>query len=592
MKKSIMFSQFIWTLLLLSFTAQSRDFIHVPSPDYPSITDAINAANDDAVIIVKPGTYRENLVIEGKSLSIVSSHGPMETILDGGGAGSVVYFNGAGDKRFSVEGFTIKNGTGRSQWPVNRGTSVKGKGKVKRNKPSVNPMTRRGEGGGLYCNLGHVFIRGNIVTGNKCWSSAGMYIASGAVVRENIISHNHALQKAGAIYFKNCDAKCFNNYFLSNLGGADGGGIYVWGKAGDVRIFDNLFFENWSQYGGAIIAHDTPIHIEDNVFFKNKGCRGGAVLCRLKGAEAMIRGNLMRGNWACFGGGICCLNGASPEIMDNVIYENTTLNPHCLGAPGQGSPVLDYSGGGIYCWPGCNPFITSNIINYNYSRKRGGGIGCIDASPRIQCNTIFANEAREEGGGINCLGSSAPRIANCIIWENKPDQILGGAEVAHCNVQGGWPGRGNLDQEPDFFNDEVFSRLILTESDVSAGTVQLTLTGASSAFGKFLVIGSLFHEPFFELPMSMLEKLPLGMEGDPSKGLPFPMSPDHMTYQPLGPSHLFWLVLDRMDAAGADLSIPCEPNLTGLGLSWLSFEMDSQEGERSRKRPLRMFLRF
>jgi hypothetical protein len=39
---------------------------------------------------------------------------------------------------------------------------------------------------------------------------------------------------------------------------------------------------------------------------------------------------------------------------------------------------------------------------------------------------------------------------NCIIWGNVPDGIGGVAVVAYSNVQGGWPGVGNIDADPLF----------------------------------------------------------------------------------------------------------------------------------------------
>ena len=55
--------------------------IYVPD-DYPSIQDAVNAAHYGDMIIVRDGTYMENVVID-KSLKIRSENGPQSTIVQG-----------------------------------------------------------------------------------------------------------------------------------------------------------------------------------------------------------------------------------------------------------------------------------------------------------------------------------------------------------------------------------------------------------------------------------------------------------------------------------------------------------------------------
>jgi len=51
--------------------------------------------------------------------------------------------------------------------------------------------------------------------------------------------------------------------------------------------------------------------------------------------------------------------------------------------------------------------IDQNIIVYNYAYD-GGGIGCIDASPRITFNVIAWNFAQQDGGGISCWRDASP----------------------------------------------------------------------------------------------------------------------------------------------------------------------------------------
>ena len=60
-----------------------------------------------------PGTYYENLVIDGKQLTLRSSQGAEVTVIDGSGeTESVIHcLNGAGAEVI-IEGFTITGGSG------------------------------------------------------------------------------------------------------------------------------------------------------------------------------------------------------------------------------------------------------------------------------------------------------------------------------------------------------------------------------------------------------------------------------------------------------------------------------------------------
>jgi hypothetical protein len=51
-------------------------------------------------------------------------------------------------------------------------------------------------------------------------------------------------------------------------------------------------------------------------------------------------------------------------------------------------------------------------------------------------------------------GPISPDVANCIFWENMPEQIVGDVLVSHSDVQGGWAGRGNFDADPLFVDPD------------------------------------------------------------------------------------------------------------------------------------------
>ncbi|HKQ40258.1 MAG TPA: right-handed parallel beta-helix repeat-containing protein, partial [Verrucomicrobiae bacterium] len=91
------------------------------SPDLPfqTIQAALNAATNNSVIAVKPGTYagtsNRNLSFGGKNLILISDRGWEETVINAGGATNCAFvFNSTNENHETrVSGFTITNsGTG------------------------------------------------------------------------------------------------------------------------------------------------------------------------------------------------------------------------------------------------------------------------------------------------------------------------------------------------------------------------------------------------------------------------------------------------------------------------------------------------
>jgi len=85
--------------------------LHVPA-DYSSIQSALDVASDSDVVLVAPGTYHENLLFNGKATLLLSAAGPAQTVIDGSQAGPVVEFDDHEGPGSTLEGFTLRNGSG------------------------------------------------------------------------------------------------------------------------------------------------------------------------------------------------------------------------------------------------------------------------------------------------------------------------------------------------------------------------------------------------------------------------------------------------------------------------------------------------
>jgi len=81
--------------------------------DYTSIQAAIDAAvSGQDEVVVSPGTYLENINFMGKAVTVRSTSGdPADTIIDGGGNGTVVTCDSGETSTTVLDGFTITNGS-------------------------------------------------------------------------------------------------------------------------------------------------------------------------------------------------------------------------------------------------------------------------------------------------------------------------------------------------------------------------------------------------------------------------------------------------------------------------------------------------
>jgi hypothetical protein len=180
-------------ILLISTVAFSAT-IYVPD-DYSTIQEAIDAAANGDSIVVRPGTYFENIVIIGKNVSLIGEKGPDFTVLDGSRRDTVVLFTGSSNADSLLEGFTITNG-------------------------------RSGDGGGVRCDRSNLIVRNNRITLNEAYECGGGGIlcqgSAAAVITGNFFSGNYG-SWGGGIGCDRSDAEISNNTIVGNTSGGGGG---------------------------------------------------------------------------------------------------------------------------------------------------------------------------------------------------------------------------------------------------------------------------------------------------------------------------------------------------------------------------------
>ena len=143
----------------------------------------------------------------------------------------------------------------------------------------------------------------------------------------------------------------------------------------------------------------------------------------------------------CGGGGGMCNTNSSPTVT------NCTFS----GNSAPGIFISEGGGGGMYNRES-SPTLTNCIFSGNSAGRGGGGMSNYWYShPTVTNCTFSGNSGRCGGGGMENTYGSSPILTNCVLWGDTPDEILDGPPVVtYCDVEGGWEGEGNIDEDPCF----------------------------------------------------------------------------------------------------------------------------------------------
>jgi len=267
----------------------------------------------------------------------------------------------------------------------------------------------------------------------------------------------------GAVSCQNSSPTITGNVIQGNTAQYIGGGISFLGGSSPV-ITGNFILANGANAGGGIYGQDpsTPT-VSGNLIEANAAAQDGSGIAFGPLCGGTISGNTIRGNaGGGMGGGIACY-ASFPSIVGNKI----DLNSGPMG------------GGGIACWYFSSPTIDSNTIVGNVAGSNpGGGIWCWQwSSPTMDRNTFSGNFAGN-GGAIGCDMGCTPTVRNSILWANvsttNPEIYVGPNSstitVDYTDVQGGWPGTGNINADPKFLlPPQLDFRLLWPSPCIDAG---------------------------------------------------------------------------------------------------------------------------
>jgi predicted outer membrane repeat protein len=314
---------------------------------------------------------------------------------------------------------------------------------------------------------------------------------------ENFVFGGNTSSHGGGMCNINSNPTLTNCLFKNNIAeGYDseyyGGAIYNFQSS--PTLTDCSFFDNWAHWGGAVCNGDTDSNttIKRCTFTGNyANDNGGAILsaagnvidCTFTDNEAytygggVLCGNLtlincaFNRNKASAGGGVYVYFGYSATMKNCTFIANTAGDGGGLYNSGgwyehpnnvtvitncSFSGNSAYWGGGMYNGWNRNATVTNCVLSGNSARKGGGIYYC--ASDQTLRNCTFSGNLADNGNGLACDWCGADESSNieainCIFWDGG-NEIFNGdiskIDIAYSDVQGNWPGEGNIETDPCF----------------------------------------------------------------------------------------------------------------------------------------------
>ena len=392
-------------------------------PDsYETIQEAIDAAEEGDIIVVRPGTYAGSINFNGKNITLRSTDPDdpeivSQTIIDARGSGSVVTFAGGESSEAVLSGFTIMGGSG---------TRTVLEFEVEGQPEEIQSYF----GGGIIVLEGSApTITNNVIADNIAERGGGIFVyRAEATIENNRIVENVSTGGGGGIFLADSYAEINNNVVDDNRAGRSGGGVAISGTGRAAAVFEgNTISNNVAQNGGGFSILDASPVISNNVITGNRsdgrggglfaarsdlqltgnnvsdnraGDTGGGVALFVE-SSGNIEDNVITGNEASAGGGLAVLANSLPFIANNMVSDNTARN-----------------GGGLFIIEGSDAVLSGNTIAENYAELNGAGMLVVSASPTVEENTFSGNEARRDGGALMVSLDSNPRI-NANVFENN-----------------------------------------------------------------------------------------------------------------------------------------------------------------------------
>ena len=220
---------------------------------------------------------------------------------------------------------------------------------------------------------------------------------------------------------------------VTTIDGGGSGSVVTAIGVGSETVLDGFAITNGSaDRGGGMFNQNSSPTVTNCTFYNNSAWDAGGGMFN-DASSPTVTNCTFSGNSAGWGGGMHNWE-SSPTVTACTFSGNSASN----------------GGGAMHNHDYSSPTVT-NCIFWSNSSTMGWGGGMHndgDSSPTV-INCTFSGNS---GGGMNNWDSS-PIVTNCILWDNGYEIANHGTStplVTYCDIQGGYPGEGNISAHPMF----------------------------------------------------------------------------------------------------------------------------------------------
>ena len=226
---------------------------------FSSIQFAYDRVGEEDTILVHPGVYNDNILLNGKnvilgSLYLVTGDTSFvrNTVIDGDSADCPLLISGNIDSTCRVTGFTLQNGIG----------CVYGQGGgiyIESSSPRLDNLIIKNNNGGT--NGGGICLNDNsdclidyvVIENNSADKGGGLYsFNSNPIITNSVIQNNRSNHGAG-VYLELCSSNFNNVIIVNNDAVLSGGGIYC-GISSNPLFDHTTISDNLASIGGGILS--------------------------------------------------------------------------------------------------------------------------------------------------------------------------------------------------------------------------------------------------------------------------------------------------------------------------------------------------
>ena len=243
-----------------------------------------------------------------------------------------------------------------------------------------------------------------------------------------------------------------------------GGGIRLTNASLEIRQC-HVTICNAVLGGGLYLRESSTCAVSGSLLDHNRaalttpGSGNGAALLAALGSQATFDGCSFRGNHAEGAGGVamhssdslvsyytCEMRDNSADILGGVVYKQTGAT-----ASFSDCQIISNSAGS----PQGGVFYGRDVWSFHNCLIRGNSseLGSVAVFPgtafaELRHCTVVSNNAPD--GCMDTEGTVT--ISDTVMWNNAGDELLGTGvfDVTYSNIEGGWPGDGNIDSDPLF----------------------------------------------------------------------------------------------------------------------------------------------